>query len=711
MKAEWQLAVDIGGTFTDVVLLGAGGSTTVVEKVLTTAKEPAVGVMAGVRRALARAGVAAGDVRYVIHGTTLVTNALIERKGAPTGLITTAGHEDALEIGRETRYDAYDLALEKPEPLVPPSRRLGLSARVMADGSERVPLALDEVDRALAHLRAAGVEAVAVSLIHAYRRPAHERAVLARLRERAPGLRVSLSSVVSGEIREYERTSTTVANAYVLAVVESYLRSLDEGLRAEGFGGQLLLMLSSGGTCTVDTACEVPIRLVESGPAGGAMAAAQHARTAGAPRVLAFDMGGTTAKICLIDGGEPQITREFEVARVWRFKRGSGLPLLVPVVEMIEIGAGGGSIAHVDRLGLPKVGPESAGSEPGPACYGRGGERPTVTDANLILGYLDAGYFLGGAMSLDRAAAEAAVARHVAGPLGLSPTEAAWGIHAIVTENMANAALMHAVERGKDIRAYDLYAFGGAAPMHACTLADRLGVDTVVVPPGAGVRSCFGFLASPLAFEVARSLTVRWQETDLAETADLLAALESEARAPLALAGVTGDAVAVRRFVEMRYRGQGYEVEVPAPAGPVDRAWLDALVTAFEDVYRAYYRHVPSGLPIEAVTWRVRAQSPAPSLPPPRAPRATAPAPKGKRPVWIPAAGGFRDVAVWDRSRLGPGWGTRGPVVIEEVESTTVVMSGFDAAVDAGLNLVLTRRRTGEGIAGASEGTPGEDKP
>ena len=702
MAAEWHLAVDIGGTFTDVVLLDASGTATVVEKVLTTPKEPAVGVMDGVRRALARAGVAARDVRYVIHGTTLVTNALIERKGATTALLTTAGHEDALEIGRETRYDAYDLALEKPEPLVPPPLRLGLTARLMADGSERVALRLDEVDGAIAQMRSAGVEAVAVSLLHAYRNPAHEQAVKARLRERAPGLRVSLSSVVSGEIREYERTSTTVANAYVLAGVETYLRSLTELLRVEGFAGQLLLMLSSGGTCTVETACEVPIRLVESGPAGGAMAAAHHARATGARRVLAFDMGGTTAKICLIDDGEPQITREFEVARVWRFKRGSGLPLLVPVVEMIEIGAGGGSIAHVDRMGLPKVGPGSAGSEPGPACYGRGGERPTVTDANLVLGYLDAAYFLGGAMPLDRRAAEAAIGRHVAAPLGLSPTEAAWGIHAIVTENMANAALMHAVERGKEIAAYDLYAFGGAAPMHVCTLAERLGVETVVVPPGAGVRSCFGFLASPLAFDVARTHGVRLEEVDLDAIGAILDGLEAEARAPLALAGVTGSTVTVRRFVEMRYRGQGYEVEVPALAGQVDRAWLAALVAAFEDVYRAYYRHVPSGLPMEAVTWRVRAQSPAPSLPPPRAPRGAAPSPKGERPVWIPAESGFRSVPVWDRYGLAPGWRTRGPAVIEEIESTTVVTPTFDVTVDAGLNLVVTR--AGESAAGARQG-------
>jgi N-methylhydantoinase A/oxoprolinase/acetone carboxylase beta subunit len=689
---DWNLAVDIGGTFTDVVLLETGGPRALVEKVLTTPKDPAAAVMDGVRRALARAGVPAREVGYVIHGTTLVTNALIERKGAPTALITTAGHEDALEIGRETRYDAYDLALEKPEPLVPPPLRLGLTARLGADGGERAPLSLAEVDAMVGRFQTSGVEAVAVSLLHAYRNPAHEQAVRARLRERAPALRVSLSSVVSGEIREYERTSTTVANAYVLGVVEVYLRSLAEALRAEGFAGQLLLMLSSGGTCTVETACQVPIRLVESGPAGGAMAAAHHARATGAARVLAFDMGGTTAKICLIDEGEPQITREFEVARVWRFKRGSGLPLLVPVVELIEIGAGGGSIAHVDRMGLPKVGPESAGSEPGPACYGRGGDRPTVTDANLVLGYLDAGYFLGGAMPLDRGAAEAAIRRHVAEPLRLSLTEAAWGIHAIVTENMANAALMHAVERGKEIAAYDLYAFGGAAPMHVCTLAERLGVEKVVVPPGAGVRSCFGFLASPLAFEVARTHGVRLEAVELGEVAAILAGLEAEARAPLALAGVAEGSVAVRRFVEMRYRGQGYEIEVPVPAGAPDRAWLGALVAAFEAVYRAYYRHVPAGLPMEAVTWRVRAQSPPPALPPPSAPRGASPSPKGERPVWIAAEGQFRTVPVWDRYALPVGWRAVGPLVVEEVESTTVVTPAFEVAVDPETNLVLTRR-------------------
>jgi len=364
----------------------------------------------------------------------------------------------------------------------------------------------------------------------------------------------------------------------------------------------------------------------------------------------------------------------------------------VPVVELIEIGAGGGSIAHVDRMGLPKVGPESAGSEPGPASYGRGGDRPTVTDANLVLGYLDPGYFLGGAMPLDRRAAEAAIRLHLADRLGLSLTEAAWGIHAIVTESMANAALMHAVERGKDISDYELHAFGGAAPMHACLLAERLGVRRVTVPPGAGVRSCFGFLASPLAFEVVRSHGVRLEEAEPEAIAAVLDALTAEALSPLARAGIAASDVSIRRFAEMRYRGQGYEIEVPVPAGRPDDGWLARLVAAFEEVYRTYYRHVPVGLPIEAVTWRVRAQSRAPALPPPQAPRAGAPSPKGERQVWIPGESGFRPVPVWDRYTLPPGWRAAGPAVIEEVEATTIVTQAFDAAVDDACNLVLTRR-------------------
>ena len=702
--SDWQLAVDIGGTFTDVVLLDAAGTTTVLEKVLTTPKEPAAGVMDGVRRALARAGVAARDLRYVIHGTTLVTNALIERKGATTALIATSGHEDAIEIGRETRYDAYDLGLEKPDPLVPPERRFGIAARIMADGTERVPLSTAEVEALVERLRAAGVEAVAVGLLHAYRNPAHEQAVARVLHERAPGLRVSLSSTVSGEIREYERTSTTVANAYVLGIVEAYLRSLDELLRADGFAGQLLLMLSSGGTCTVETACEVPIRLVESGPAGGAAAAAQHARATGAPRVLAFDMGGTTAKICLIDDAEPQITREFEVARVWRFKRGSGLPLLVPVVEMIEIGAGGGSIARVNRMGLLKVGPDSAGSDPGPACYGLGGQLPTVTDADLLLGYLDADFFLGGDMRLDRDAARAAVEKHLTGPLGVDLVTAAAGIHRVVNENMASAARIHAVERGRDVHGYSLFAFGGAGPVHACHVAEILGLEQVIVPPGAGVASAFGMLAAPLSFSTVRSDTRPLDDVDWRGIRALVDEMKRESVTMLTDNGVPPESIRIELHADMRYRGQTSEIQVSLPLDAAaetsasretrGESPVAAIARRFEATYRQLYQRTNPELGIEVVTWRLTVSGPDPVVPRWRLegdPGAGAPVPKKRRDVFL--RGAFESVPVYDRGRLAPGARIAGPAIVEERESTVVVTPGFDVRVDESFNLVLQRTR------------------
>ena len=688
-----QLAVDIGGTFTDVVLLDERGRAQFIEKVLTTHADPAAGVMVGVGQALGRASVTLAAVRVLIHGTTLVTNAIIERKGARTGLITTGGHEDALELGREARYDSYDVFIERPRPLVPTQQRRGLSARMLSDGSELRALDLGEVDAAVARLVGEGVDAIAVSLLHSYRDPSHEDRVVARIAALAPSVRVSASSRVVREIREYERTSTTVANVYVLGVVDAYLRSLLDRLRGDGFAGELLLMLSGGGTCTVHTAREVPIRLIESGPAGGAAACAAYARSARTPRVLSFDMGGTTAKICFIDDGEPQITREMEVARVWRFKRGSGLPIIVPVIELIEIGAGGGSLAAVDSMGLPKVGPESAGSEPGPACYGLGGRRPTVTDANLLLGYLDPGYFLGGAMALDRTAAEAAVRTHVAEPLGLSVTEAAWAVYVIVTENMANAALIHGSERGKEIAAYDLYAYGGAGPMHASALADKLGIGRVVIPPGAGARSCFGFLASPLSFEIARSHAMPLADCDWSAVAALLASLEEEAKAPLARARVAPRDITVRRWCEMRYVGQGHEVDVALPEGAPAFAWQDEIRTRFETVYRSLYHHVPQGLVIESVTWRVRAQSPVPAVPAAAATGGAADPSKGDRQIYLPERGEFGSVPVYDRYRLRRGTTMQGPAIVEEVESTTVVGSSFVFEVDAADNLVLTARK------------------
>jgi N-methylhydantoinase A/oxoprolinase/acetone carboxylase beta subunit len=702
---SWRLAVDIGGTFTDVVLAGPSDGREIIGKVLTTPKDPAAGVMDGIRAVLRRAGIGLDAVGHVIHGTTLVTNALIERKGARTGLVTSQGHEDVLDIAREGRYDAYDLFIEKPEPLVPVGLREGISARLLSDGRELVPVDRANIAAAARRLVDAGAEAIAVSLLHSYREPSHEAVVAEVLRAVAPGVRVSLSSSVVREIREYERTSTTVANAYVLAVVEAYLRSLLAQLRDEGFAGELLLMLSSGGTCTVETACENPIRLVESGPAGGVAASAAHARATDTARVLSFDMGGTTAKVCFIDDGEPRVTREFEVARMWRFRRGSGLPIIVPVLELIEIGAGGGSIAHIDRMGLPKVGPESAGSEPGPACYGRGGDRPTVTDANLLLGYLDADYFLGGTMALDTDAARAAIRRHVAEPLGMTEIQAAWGIHEIVSENMANAALIHAVERGKEVAAYDLYAYGGAAPMHACTVAERLGITRVIVPPGAGARSCFGFLASPLAFEIARTRALLLGTQDWNEVAAILASLEDEARAPLVRTGIRAEDIVITRWCDMRYRGQGSEVEVPLPAGVPDARWAELVLRAFEQAYGQMYRHVPHGLAIEAVTWRVRASSdramaglPGSTSPdvrrdPAEARRVPVSATiKARRPMYVAADQRFHTVPVYDRYTLAPGFSAPGPAIVEEVESTTVVSPGFDVGVDGAGNLVLDRR-------------------
>ncbi len=682
--------MDVGGTFTDVVLMNETGDVQLIGKVLTTSKDPAAGVMQGIRDVLVRSGSALGNVQYVIHGTTLITNALIERKGARTGLITTAGHEDSLEIGRETRYDSYDLFLEKLEPLVPRSLRKGLSARMLSDGSELAPFDPEEARGAVEALRQAGAEAIAVSLLHSYRNPAHERAVETVLSTVDPAMRVSLSSVVVGEIREYERTSTTVANAYVLAVAETYLHALSAQLRAAGFAGELLLMLSSGGTCTTETACTVPIRLLESGPAGGAAAAAEYARHTRSRQVLSFDMGGTTAKACFIDDGEPEITREFEVARVWRFKQGSGLPLIAPVIELIEIGAGGGSIARVDRMDLPKVGPDSAGSDPGPACYGRGGTLPTVTDANLVLGYLDPGYFLGGVMPLDPAAAHEAIRSYVAQRIGVSIPEAAWGIHAIVSENMANAARMHAVERGKEVGSYDLYAYGGAGPLHGCAIAERLGINRIIVPPGAGARSCFGFLASPLAFEVARSHATALEDADWADVAQTLERLEEEARGPLALAGVPSDQIWARRWCEMRFQGQGYEVEVSLPKGRPDASWQEAIRAEFERVYRSLYRHFPDG-PVEIVTWRVRVQTTAPPLPAMPVAVMSGKARKGERLAYVATKRDFQQVPVYDRYALPAGFRTSGPAIVEEVEATTLVTAGFTLAVDSDLNLVLSR--------------------
>ncbi|MBI4587307.1 MAG: hydantoinase/oxoprolinase family protein [Candidatus Rokubacteria bacterium] len=698
MVPTYRLGVDIGGTFTDLVLVDEQTGVARVGKLLTTPKDPAQGVESGVVRLLGEMGVPARAVGRLIHGTTLATNALIERKGARTGLITTRGFRDALEIGREGRYDMYDLFIDPPAPLAPRHLRREVAERLLADGSVETPLDDSDACKVVRDLLAEGVEAVAVCLLHAYRNPVHELRLATLLKAMAPSLPVSCSSDVVPEIREYERASTTVANVYVMPLMARYLEDLERKLKDLGMGGRLFVMLSSGGIALPGTAKRVPIRLVESGPAAGALAAARAAKLAGEQRLLSFDMGGTTAKACVIDHGEPLVAREFEVARADRFKKGSGLPIRVPVIEMIEIGAGGGSIARVDRMGLLKVGPESAGADPGPACYALGGREPTVTDADLLLGYLDPEFFLGGRMRLDREAARRAIAELIARPLGLDLTEAAWGIHRVVNENMAAAARIHGIERGKDLRAYPLFAFGGAGPVHAWEIGKILKVPRVLMPFGAGATSAFGLLAAPLAFDFVRTAPQRLDQARWERVNSLYAEMEAEGRAILAAAGIRGGAVRRRRTAEMRYVGQGHEVEVMVPLASLTPEYLETLVQNFETAYRALYGRTAQGVPIEALNWRLVVSGPPPDLRlsgsaagPPPAPGGAgiASALKGSRPAYFADAGGFVDTPVYDRYRLGPRMRLDGPAIVEERESTAIIGPGTRASVDETLALVV----------------------
>ena len=686
-----RIGVDIGGTFTDLVWVDETTGAVRVGKLLTTPKDPSQAVEEGVVTLLHEAGAGAGAVRALIHGTTLATNALIERKGARVGLLATAGFRDAVEIGREGRYDMYDLFIDQPVPLVPRQLRVEVTERVLADGSVLRPLDPVQARAAIAKLGTLGVEAIAICLLHAYRNPVHERALAALCAEILPGVPVSCSSDVVPEIREYERTSTTTANVYVMPLMARYLDDLERKLKELGVPGRLYVMMSAGGIATPETAKRVPIRLVESGPAAGALAAARSARQVGLDRLLSFDMGGTTAKACVIDRGEPLLAREFEVARADRFKKGSGLPIRVPVVELIEIGAGGGSVARVDRMGLLKVGPDSAGADPGPACYGAGGQEPTVTDADLLLGYLDADFFLGGRMRLDVDAARRAIETRVAQPMGLGVTEAAWGIHRVVNENMAAAARVHGIERGKDLRGYPLFAFGGAGPVHAWQVGRILRVPRVLVPYGAGALSAYGLLAAPLAFDFVRTAPQRLAAADWELINRLFQEMEAEGRRILRGAGVPDGEVTVRRSAEMRYFGQGHEVDVEVPTGILSPASLAPITSSFETAYRLLYSRTPMGVPLEALNWRAVISGPPPDLTITsglETGAATAPTAKKHRAAYFPEAGGYVETPVYDRYRLDPGARLAGPAIVEERESTTVIGPGALISVDAHRNLV-----------------------
>jgi N-methylhydantoinase A len=686
-----RIGSDIGGTFTDLILASEDGTTFQVGKVLTTPEAPDDAVVAGIEAVLAQAGTPPAAISHVLHGTTLFTNALIERKGARTALVTTRGFRDAIEIAREHRYDMYDLAMQRARPLAPRHLRFELDERVLADGSVRKAVDPAEVRRLAAELRAARVEAVAVCLLHAYANPAPERLVGALLREALPDVAITLSSELVPEIREFERASTTLANVYVQRLAAGYLGRLRDRLRGLGIHGGLYIMQSNGGLCEADTGARYPVRLIESGPAAGALAAAHYGALLGHRDLLAFDMGGTTAKVCLIVDGEPLVSPEFEVDRRYQFKKGSGLPIKVPVIEMIEVGTGGGSLARVDALRRLRVGPESAGARPGPVAYRRGGTEPTVTDADLVLGYLDPDFFLGGQMRLDRDAAARAIAERVARPLGLDLVEAAWGIHQLANESMASAARIHAIERGLDVERFPLFAFGGAGPVHAAGVARILRSPSVIYPLGAGVMSAVGFLVAPLTFDFVRTLPGALDALDWAAAAHAVAEMEAAGRAILGRT-IPADQVRLRRYADMRYRKQGYEIRVPIPDGALDPGRRDEILARFEAAYRAVYGHTVPDAAVDVVSWRVVAEGPRPALAlPSRTAAGTDPARarKGRRPVYLPDARGYADVAVYDRYALGPGTVLEGPAVIEERESTVVVPVRAPIRVDRASHLVL----------------------
>lgn len=685
-----RIGADIGGTFTDVVLEGDGRREST--KILTTYDAPERALLEGIDVVLERAGLHVEDVELIVHGTTLATNALIERKGARTALLTTAGFRDVLELASESRFDQYDLTMQAPTPLVPRTLRVGIAERIAATGEVLLPIDTAAVRAAAAQFRAQEVTSVAIAFLHSYANPDHERAAAAVLAECLPGVCISLSSEVSPEIREYERFSTTVANAYVQPLVASYLQRLEHKLGMRGFHCPLFLMLSSGGLTTVGTAARFPVRLVESGPAGGAIFAASVAAERGIDRMLALDVGGTTAKICFIEAARPRISQMFEVARVHRFRKGSGLPLRIPVVEMVEIGAGGGSIAHLDTARRLNVGPRSAGSEPGPACYGRGGKAPTVTDADLVLGRIDPAAFAGGSITLDVVAAAAAL--DTLNAWDATSAQLALGVSETVDEAMASAARVHAMENGADAGAHTLFAFGGAAPLHAARIAEKLGIREVVIPRSAGVGSAVGFLRAPIAYEVSRSQHQRLEQFDPDALNAMLASMAGEAHEIVARTDAAKPRIE-RRTAFARYCGQGFEIAIDVPARTLAADDAALLARTFDTVYRALYGATAQGLAIEVLTWRVSVTTEA--APVRRAGPASASrkvVPEIKRRVVDPARGEAIDFAVISRTALEPGDLIAGPALIVEHETTTVVSAAFNATIDSHEYIVLTRRDT-----------------
>ncbi len=682
-----RLAVDIGGTFTDLVL--EAGERLTTAKVLTTQAQPEEGVVTGIRDLLVRSELDPGAIGLLIHGTTLATNAILERKGALIALITTEGFRDVLEIGYESRYDQYDLLIEKPSPLVPRTRRLTVAERCDIHGRELVPLDEAGVRALVPELKRLGVQSVAVGFLHSYANPGHEGRVRDILAQELPGLSVSLSSEVCPEVREYERFTTTTVNAYIRPMMEGYLARLEQRLADIGVVCPALLMTSAGGLTTFETAKRFPIRLVESGPAGGAILASRIAAELALDKVISFDMGGTTAKICLIENQTPQTAREFEVDRAARFTKGSGLPMRLPVIEMLEIGAGGGSIARIDSVGKIHVGPESAGADPGPACYGRGGGQPTVTDADLLLGRIDPAYFAGGAVPLEPGPAERAMAETIGRPLGLDRSLAAYSVCEMVDETMANAARVHAVERGKIAGDHTLIAFGGAAPLHVGRLAGKLGVARIVVPLNAGVGSAVGFLRAPVAYEVVKSRNMRLAEFDPVAANETLEAMRAEARAVVEGAAPQGP-FREKRGAFMRYRGQGHEIFVALPDRALTAADEAGLRASYSEAYRGLFGRIIEDAEVEVLTWLLTVTVVAAPLPAvPEAPEGPVPQAMAFRDIIDPDRGEAISVPTFSRTALAPGSRIAGPGLVVEDQTTTFVPDRFCARISGAGHIVM----------------------
>ena len=685
-----RLGVDIGGTFTDVVLeIGAEQFST---KVLTTYSAPEDAIIEAMKQVCAKAGVEAARIDQIIHGTTLATNALIERRGAKTALITTEGFRDVIEMRTESRFEQYDLNLTLPEPLLPRQSRYTLRERVGATGETLIPLDRAEVESLAERVREAGYTSVAVGLIHAYLNDAHERMVREVLAERLPDVMISLSSEVSPQMREYERFNTVVANAYIKPLMKSYLGRLARRLGEVGVQCPIFLMHSGGGIISIESAAEFPVRLVESGPAGGAVFAANIAARFGLDKVLSFDMGGTTAKICLIKNQTPKTSRVFEVARTYRFKKGSGMPISIPVIDMVEIGAGGGSLARVDAMRQIRVGPESAGSEPGPACYGRGGAKPAVTDADLMLGKLDPLNFAGGSIPLRPENAERALDEALGAPLDMDAGTAAFGLAEVVDENMANAARVHAVENGEDLAGYTMIAFGGAAPLHAGRLCEKLGIARLLVPTGAGVGSAIGFLRAPFSFEANRSVYMKLSRFAPDRVRRLLTELETEATA--FVRGCDPSAAIRAEFkAYMRYSGQGWEIPIALTVEQARNPDAAEFQTLFEKDYSALFGRVVEGMDVEITVWAVNATTPKAAVervaPPPEA---AAPAIPARRRMFDAALSRWVEAGVATRASLLAGQTVAGPAVITEDETTIIVPTSRTAIVERDGTIALDRK-------------------